>query len=345
MKILKYLLFLLLISIIGFSLYVTTQPDHYEVKRERLISAPYTMIYDYVDDYQKWPLWSPWTEKDTLAQLSYSTPSSGANATYSWKGEEIGEGQMKTVYSANDSLFQEISFVKPYESKADVWWKFDRKKLGVMVTWGMKGSLSFMEKAYMIMQGKSMNELIGPDYELGLLNLDNALHDEMERYTIDFPGLTEYGGGYSLFQSSSCQIPDANKHIEKLLEEVGSYLEREGITAAGTPFAAIEKWDEQNNSALISAHFPVRDKITTPSGSTILSGYTAPGPYYKAILHGNYDNLRETYEKARFNMEKQDLAADNLKVPFQVMVKGPKDTDNPAEWVTEIYLPVLVPQS
>lgn len=345
MKILKYLLFLLLISIIGFSLYVTTKPDHYEVKRERLISAPHSMIYEYIDDYRKWSEWSPWQEQDTLASLTYSTPSAGTNAYYSWEGEALGEGKMTTEYSAPDSLMQKIEFIKPYESKADVTWKLDRKKLGVMVTWGMEGELSFMEKAFMIMQGKDMDALIGPDYERGLLNLDNALHDEMERYSITFPGLTEYGGGFSLFQSSSCRIPDANKHIAKLLEEVGSYLEREGIAAAGTPFAAIEKWDEENNTTMISAHYPVRDRILTPSGSTILSGYTAPGPYYKAILKGDHENLKEAYEKARFNMEKQDLMPDDLKVPFQVMVKGPKDSDNPADWITEIYLPVLEPQS
>lgn len=341
MKILKYLLFLLLISIIGFSVYVTTKPDTYRVERSRLINAPESMVYQYVDDYQKWPEWSPWLERDTLASLKFSDPASGADARYSWKSDELGEGSMNTVYSTKDSIYQKINFVKPYESEADIFWHFQKKKVGIDVSWIMEGSLSFMEKAYMVLQGNDMESLIGPDYERGLLNLDHVLNEEMDRYSIIQQGMTQYGGGYSLYQSTSCQVTEAGSHIERLLQEVGSYMERENISPAGPPFITIEKWDVENNAALISAHIPVRDRMQVASGSTILNGFMEPGPYYKTILHGDHKNLKEAYEKTMFNMEKQDLTMDQNKSPFEVLVKGPSDTDNPAEWVTEIYIPVV----
>ncbi|WP_224490848.1 SRPBCC family protein [Robertkochia flava] len=340
MKILKYLLFLFLIAIIGFSVYVTTKPDHYKVERSRLINAPESMVYNYIDDYRKWPEWSPWMEQDPEAQLNFSDPSSGKDAYYSWSGEALGEGNMKTLYSTPDSLMQKISFIKPYESEGDVYWILEKKKMGIEVTWGMEGRLSFMEKAYMFFQGKDMEGLIGPDYERGLLNLDDKLHEEMSQYKIEFKGLTEYGGGYNLYQSVACPIDDADTQISRLLEEIGSYMERENINPAGPPFVAIEKWDRATNAALLTVHIPVRDMTNVASGSTVMAGYQEKGPYYKTILEGDHKNLQEAYEKTMFNMEKLDITIDQDRVPFEVFAKGPDSSDNPADWITEIYVPV-----
>ena len=343
MKILKYLLFLLLITIIGFSVYVTTKPDHYQVERSRFITAPHSMVYNYINDYQKWPVWSPWMEKETGAEIAFSDPSFGKDATYSWKGEEIGEGSMTTLYSAGDSLLQQIEFIKPYQSKAEVYWTLERKKTGVEVSWGMQGDMAFMEKAYMIFQGKDMDNLIGPDYERGLLNLDHVLQEEMARYSIDHSGVTQYGGGFSLYQTTSSTISGAGEQIATLMKEVDSYMDREDINAAGAPFVTIDKWDRENDAALLSVHIPVRDKIKVASGSTVLNGFTEPGPYYKTTLKGDHKNLKEAHEKAQFNIQKEALLIDEEKPPFEVFVIAPNQTDNPAEWITEIYIPLKTP--
>lgn len=52
MKSLKYILFLLLILVIGFSIYVAVQPNSFEVTRSRTIKAPAAVIYDNVIDYK-----------------------------------------------------------------------------------------------------------------------------------------------------------------------------------------------------------------------------------------------------------------------------------------------------
>ncbi len=64
MKFLKYLLFLILIAIIGFAIYVAVQPNSFEVSRERTINAPASVLYDNVIDYKNWEAWSAWVEKE-----------------------------------------------------------------------------------------------------------------------------------------------------------------------------------------------------------------------------------------------------------------------------------------
>ena len=56
MKTLKYILFLLLILIVGFLIYVAVQPNEYDIKRTQLINAPANVIYDNINDIKKYAL-------------------------------------------------------------------------------------------------------------------------------------------------------------------------------------------------------------------------------------------------------------------------------------------------
>ncbi len=50
MKALKYISFLLLIVIIGMSIYIAIQPNEFEVSRTRTINTPAAVLYDNVID-------------------------------------------------------------------------------------------------------------------------------------------------------------------------------------------------------------------------------------------------------------------------------------------------------
>ena len=52
MKALKYILFLLLILIIGVAIYIAVQPNTFEVSRTRTINAPAPVLYNNVIDYK-----------------------------------------------------------------------------------------------------------------------------------------------------------------------------------------------------------------------------------------------------------------------------------------------------
>ena len=52
MKAFKFIVFLLLILIIGACTYVAVQPNNYEVVRTRTIDAPAVVIYDNVIDFK-----------------------------------------------------------------------------------------------------------------------------------------------------------------------------------------------------------------------------------------------------------------------------------------------------
>ncbi|TRZ43728.1 SRPBCC family protein [Robertkochia solimangrovi] len=340
MKIFKYLIFLFLIALIGFAIYVAIQPDAYNVSRTHTIKAPVAVIHDYIDDYKEWSKWSPWQSQEPDAVITYGDPSKGEGATYNWKGEVLGEGSMNTIYSGNDSLLQEIHFIKPYESSSEVYWNLDPATTGTNVTWGMKGKLSFMEKAFMTFQG-SMDQVIGKDYEKGLMNLDSVVTTEMSRYSIEYPGKTEYGGGFYLYQTTAAKHSELESHMERMFGEISSFMQQEGIPSAGMPFTLYEKWDTENKTAIFSACIPVSEKMITPAGSDILCGFIEPAPYFKTILKGDYDHLEEAWERAYEKITEAGFTADENKSPMEKYVNDSEMVPNPANWITEIYIPIL----
>ena len=55
MQILKYLFLLLLLSLVATTIFVATQKGEFQLERSKIINAPKTAVFNYVNDYQNWP--------------------------------------------------------------------------------------------------------------------------------------------------------------------------------------------------------------------------------------------------------------------------------------------------
>ncbi len=339
MKILKYLLFLILIGLIGFALFIAVQPSTYDISRSHEIEAPATVVHSYIDDYSKWGEWSPWLEKEAEAVVNLGEKTSGVGASYSWKGDELGEGNMETRYVSKDSISQLINFISPYESTSDIYWTIGAGETTTKVTWGMKGELGFMEKVFVTLGG-GMEKAIGPDYERGLEKMDSVVKAGMEKYAITDNKVADYGGGYYLYISTSSRQDETGEKMAMLFPRIMEFMQKEGIEMAGKPFSRYTKWDEEAGTTIFSTCIPVKEKIVTPAGSEVLCGYIEPGQYYKTTLTGNYTNLAEAWGKAMENIKAAGLEEVEGGEPFEVYTNDPMEYPNPADWITEIYIPV-----
>ena len=339
MKILKYLLFLILIGIIGFAVFIAVQPGTYDVSRTTEIQAPQTIVQQYIDDYTTWEKWSPWLEQEPDAVINYGDKTSGVGGTYSWKGEILGEGNMETTYVSKDSINQRINFTAPYESSSDVYWNIEEGENITKVTWGMKGDMNFMSKLFITLEG-GMDKAIGPDYERGLKKLDSVVTTDMKKYTISDNGITDYGGGYYLYLSTSSKQDETAAKMAVMFPKIMEFMEKNAIEMTGKPFSRYEKWDEAAGTTIFSTCIPVKEKIITPAGSEVLCGYAEPQQYYKTTLKGDYANLYEAWTKATENLKAAGYEEVEGGAPFEVYVNDPQNYPNPAEWITEIYIPV-----
>lgn len=341
MKALKYILLLLLLIIVAGSIYVATLENTYDVKRTKVINAPAEIVYTKVNDFKTWPEWSPWLGKDTFTELTYGKISSGKGASYSWKSDnkEVGEGSMETLASTIDSIGQKITFVTPWESTSNIYWKFRPVDSGTEVTWGMKGNLDFMSKAYMAFMG-GMDKQIGPDYERGLMKLDSVVKAEMQKYSVTDNGITTHGGGYYLYQTTSCKIEEVTQKMAEMMPKVAMYAKSNSITTAGPPFTLYHKYDTENNAVIMSVAIPVTEKVITDRDSDILRGMLKPFTAVKTTLKGDYKNLKEAWEASEKYIAKNNIEPLEGVPAMEVYLNSPIDTPNPANLRTEIFVPV-----
>ncbi|MEM7186158.1 MAG: SRPBCC family protein [Bacteroidota bacterium] len=342
MKLLKYLFFLLLIVIIGGAVYFGTKDGAFDVSKTRTLKAPVSMLYNNVIDLKAWEVWGPWNVEDPDIQYTFADTTSGVGGNYSWSSEVMGDGSLKTIgLEENATIDQKITFQTPIgESTSDVYWRFTPSEDGTEVTWGMKGEQSFLEKVFSAFQKEDFDSSIRNMYDQGLTNLEKVVQKEMEAFTIDVQGIKDYGGGYYLYSTVASAQADIGNKMGPLLGKVGAFMQQNNITKTGMPFTIYNEWDEENGTVIFSAAIPIAERLIVTEGD-VLCGFMEPTSAVKTVLLGNYNNLPEAYTKAQAYVAQNNLVMDPGKKMFEVYANDPGDHPNPAEWRTEIYIPVF----
>ena len=151
--------------------------DVYSVQRSLRIDAPPARIYDQIADFRKWRNWSPWEDLDPALERSYSGAESGTNAAYAWSGNrKAGRGRMTIAEATEPSRVQiDLAFEKPWKSRSDTLFTIEPEGSASLVTWSITGKKTLMTKAMGIF--KSMDDLLGPDFEKGLSRLKAAVEE------------------------------------------------------------------------------------------------------------------------------------------------------------------------
>ncbi len=338
MKYIKYLLFILLIAIIAIAIYVAVQPNEYNVSRTRTIEAPASVLYNEVIDFKNWEDWNAWVEEKPEMTLNYPEQTEGAGGSYSWEDEGL-TGKMKTIETnPNKSITQEMQFGD--YPKSDVTWQFTPNPDGsTEVKWSISGKdLPFGFKAYAAFTG-GMDKQIGPYYDRGLELLEKKVVESMKQYSVTVDGITEHGGGFYLYNTTSTKIDDFKAKMQEMLPKLGQYFAKNKLIPSGAPFVIYHNWDLENNSVMFSCAMPTADRVITTE-STILTGQLKPFKALKTTLKGNYTNLEEAWNTAMKYQKDNNLESEENGVALEVYLTDPTNTANPADWITEIYLPI-----
>lgn len=349
MKILKYLLFLILIVIIGGAIFFATKNGSFDVAESKVIEAPVEVIYNNIQDFENWQEWGPWMKIDTNIVINYAEKTKGEGASYSWRSDhdEVGSGSMKTIkVIPNKELDQKIVFNTPFgDSESEVYWLFEEAETRgqTKVTWGMKGEQTFMEKVFMYFQEKDMESGISEMFQSGLSNLEKVIIEEMESYLIRVDGITQYGGGYYLYNTTSSKQNEIGDKMASMLGLVITFMEQNNLNISGMPFTIYNEIDDLNKTVIFSTGIPVKERIITPKGSPVICGFMKPMTVLKTTLKGKYDYLPKAYDKAKEYITEKRLQIDLSANMFEVYSNDPGEFPNPADWITEIYIPIVNP--
>jgi Polyketide cyclase / dehydrase and lipid transport len=164
----------LLVVVVALLAFVATRPAEFRLVRSRTLAAAPELVHTFVNDFHKWPAWSPWEKLDPTMKREISGAPSGTGAIYYWSGNnKAGEGRMTITDSrAPKSVTIRLEFIKPWTATNTTQFDFAPRGSGTEVTWAMSGRNNFMAKAFSLFM--NMEKMVGPDFEKGLAGLDAA---------------------------------------------------------------------------------------------------------------------------------------------------------------------------
>jgi uncharacterized protein YndB with AHSA1/START domain len=158
----------IVLAILGLAL---TKPDTFSMQRTIVINAPPEKIAPLITDFHNWVSWSPWEALDPNMVRTFSGAPNGKGAIYEWKGNsDVGQGRMEiTDYVAPTKIVTKLDFIDPVEANNVTEFDLTPQAGGTLVTWKMTGPMPLMMKVMNVF--KSMDGMIGPDFEKGLAKM------------------------------------------------------------------------------------------------------------------------------------------------------------------------------
>lgn len=145
----------------------------YVVSRSVTIDAPPERIHPLISDFREWVAWSPWEHLDPDMRRTYSGPETGVGATYAWEGnKKAGKGTMTITGDDPGAIGIDLRFEKPFPSRSAITFLLDPEDDATVVVWRMTGDHSLATRVFALI--KSMDSMIGPDFEKGLARLKAA---------------------------------------------------------------------------------------------------------------------------------------------------------------------------
>lgn len=336
MRILKYIFLLLILILIGLTVFVSTQNANYDVTRSKVIKNPRAVVFNYINDYRNWETFASWIQNDSSMKFTYPELTMGKGAACSWTSDS-NEGTLNTYFvKENDSLAQRMV---QNEESSTIFWKFKDTVGGTKVTWRSKGKLDFKSKVLAFFKG-GINSVIGDTYEKSLENLNKNLDYEINTYKIKVNGIVTRTGGFYLKQFMHCQQKDVDRYIKILVPRMEHFFQKNNLSKNGKLFIIYHKYDRTNDDVGFSVCMPIKDSIHIMPGSDIESGEMPNYTSLKTTLIGDYSHTQMAWKKAFKYISDNHLERNRSGQVIEVYVKGRNDVKSPSKWITEIYVPV-----
>lgn len=337
MRILKYLFLLLLLSLLGMTVYVATQKGNFEVVTSRIVKAQRSTVFDYINDYRNWETFGSWMKKGSDIKFDYGGKSVGAGGKCHWI-QDRDRGQLSTYYvKENDSIAQKAAYNQSYSF---IYWTFKDTVGGTKVSIHCKGQMDLLSKVSAFFKG-GIEPLLHDVCVKSLLNLEKTLDYELKTYTIKVNGISQRVSGYCLKQTVSSKIKNVGKNIKILMPRMVHFFKKNHIAMQGKPFVLYERYDRANDFVTFSVCIPTTKQIYLMPGSDVSSGEIIAFTCLKTTLVGDHSHTQEAWAKARKYIADHHLKENIAGFYSEVYQKTIDDVKQPSKWITEIYIPVF----
>jgi effector-binding domain-containing protein len=296
------------------------------------IKAPAEKVFNTIGNYKHWQSWSPWLIMEPEATVTIADD----GKSYSWEGNKIGSGEMIiTNEDANKRLDMDLTFLKPWKSKAKVWFEMNEGDDGITTLhWLMDSSLPI----FLFWMAKSMTAFIGMDYERGLLMLKDYIETGRVPSSLSMEGINNYIGCKYVGIKRSCDLSAIGTEMSNDFGKINEWIEANGDNIAGITFSIYHKWDMVNRTVEYTSGVPVKD-FPSDLLPGFISGEIPKTSVYSIIHKGPYKHLGNAWS-AGYNLIQNKVFKSNKKIhPFEVSPSIPGEVPDD-ELITKIHFPV-----
>ncbi len=174
-----YIVIYIVVSLIILVLILTLiAPKTYDVSRSVEIAKPKNEVFTYLRSLKNMDEWSPWAKKDPDMEKKFTGIDGEVGSQSYWNGnKEVGEGEQEIKKIVDgERIESELRFLKPFKSTSDCYMKVeDLGEEKTKVIWGFSGNNNFPMNIMTLF--KSMDSMVGPDFEEGMSSLKRILEE------------------------------------------------------------------------------------------------------------------------------------------------------------------------
>lgn len=308
--------------------------SQYHVQRSVKINASPEQVFSTIADYRTWTTWSPWLCAEPDAKVAVTADPASVGSIYSWQGELVGQGELEHIsLRPNEVIDDEIRFIKPFSSKAQVSFECSPVEGGTEVTWFMQGFLPW----FLFWMKSQIEIFIGFDYERGLRMLKDLIEDGHIDSTVKIRGVESVGPLHVVGLRRSCTMDQIGPSMHDALQQVCQEFQTHDLAAAGKVISVYHVFDFKSRHCEYTAGMPVAElPESLPNG---LSSWSLPAVKAICTEHiGSYKHLGNAWSSAHQYARYKKLKLSKLGA-YEVYENDPETTPL-ADLVTQVVLPL-----
>lgn len=147
-------------------------PQEITVARSKVINAPESDVFPYVNSPKRFNEWSPWAARDPDMKYTFSGPAEGSGARMEWNSEEFETGSQEIVES-QPNTFVKVNLDFGDMGNAVASYQLRPDGAGTRVVWIFETNTG--NNPIQRWRGLMFDRWIGSDYEMGLEKLKQVV--------------------------------------------------------------------------------------------------------------------------------------------------------------------------
>lgn len=299
------------------------------VNKSIIIAKEPNEVFPLIADFTHWNDWSPWNILEDGVKNSYSEN----NKFFEWVGDITGSGNMRIIGEIeNKSVDIDLLFLKPFKSKAKVFFELEKVAEGTKVTWKMESKMPF----FLFFMVKAMIIYIGMDFDRGLLLLKDVAEDGKAHCKLDFVGTKKSTAVNYIGIAKSSTVDQLGPKSQEGFTELMEYSrDKEGLIN-GNAFALYQNYNPVKDNVQFVCCVAVTEKPSDlPSNYSY--GSIPEVNVYAVKSTGPYRHLGNAWSSIEMRARAKKFKKDKSVNAMEIYLNTPMDTAE-NDLVTEIQI-------